>query len=148
MDELTEPFLVISGDVLTDIDLTKIVAAHEEKDAMATIGLIRVDNPLEFGIVITREDGSIERFLEKQHAPLVSALAVGQRAYYLWKTGDLAGARDLWGRLGYREDWWLIGPFENEKRLDRWLKLGAPRCSNAAMVRWVYRRTWIDVYCS
>jgi mannose-1-phosphate guanylyltransferase/phosphomannomutase len=65
MDELTEPFLVISGDVLTDLDLTKIVAAHEEKDAMATIGLIRVDNPLEFGIVITREDGSIERFLEK-----------------------------------------------------------------------------------
>jgi mannose-1-phosphate guanylyltransferase/phosphomannomutase len=65
MEELTEPFLVISGDVLTDVDLTKIVAAHEEKQGMATIGLIRVDNPLEFGIVITREDGSIERFLEK-----------------------------------------------------------------------------------
>lgn len=65
MDELTEPFLVISGDVLTDIDLTKIVEFHEQKQAMATIGLIRVDNPLEFGIVITREDGTIERFLEK-----------------------------------------------------------------------------------
>ena len=65
MDELTEAFLVISGDVLTDIDLTKIVAAHHEKQAMATIGLIRVEDPLEFGIVITRDDGSIERFLEK-----------------------------------------------------------------------------------
>jgi mannose-1-phosphate guanylyltransferase/phosphomannomutase len=65
MDELTEPFLVISGDVLTDVDLTKIVEEHEAKQAMATIGLIKVDNPLEFGIVITREDGSIERFLEK-----------------------------------------------------------------------------------
>lgn len=65
MEELTEPFLVISGDVLTDVDLTKIVAAHEQKQALATIGLIRVDNPLEFGIVITRDDGSIERFLEK-----------------------------------------------------------------------------------
>ena len=65
MDELTEPFLVISGDVLTDVDLTGIVAAHREKQALATIGLIRVDNPLEFGIVITRDDGSIERFLEK-----------------------------------------------------------------------------------
>lgn len=65
MEELTEPFLVISGDVLTDVDLTKIVEAHREKQALATIGLIRVDNPLEFGIVITREDGSIERFLEK-----------------------------------------------------------------------------------
>ncbi len=65
MDELTDPFLVISGDVLTDIDLTKIVEFHQEKEAMATIGLIRVENPLEFGIVITREDGSIDRFLEK-----------------------------------------------------------------------------------
>ncbi len=65
MAELDEPFLVISGDVLTDIDLTKIVEFHQAKKAMATIGLIRVENPLEFGIVITREDGSIERFLEK-----------------------------------------------------------------------------------
>ena len=32
---------------------------------LATIGLVRVDNPLEFGIVRTRDDGSIERFLEK-----------------------------------------------------------------------------------
>ncbi|MCC5951298.1 MAG: NTP transferase domain-containing protein [Acidimicrobiia bacterium] len=65
MDLLDERFLVISGDVLTDVDLEGIVAFHEERGAMATIGLVRVDNPLEFGIVITREDGSIERFLEK-----------------------------------------------------------------------------------
>lgn len=65
MDELDETFLVISGDVLTDIDLGKILAFHEEKQALATIGLVAVENPLEFGIVITREDGSIERFLEK-----------------------------------------------------------------------------------
>jgi mannose-1-phosphate guanylyltransferase / phosphomannomutase len=65
MDELTEPFLVISGDVITDIDLSSIVAFHQEREAFATIGLTPVENPLEFGIVITREDGSIERFLEK-----------------------------------------------------------------------------------
>lgn len=64
-DVLDERFLVISGDVLTDIDLSKIVAEHEAKGALATIGLIAVEDPLEFGIVITREDGSIERFLEK-----------------------------------------------------------------------------------
>ncbi len=62
---LDERFVVISGDVLTDIDLSAIVAFHDERDAMATIGLAHVENPLEFGIVITREDGSIERFLEK-----------------------------------------------------------------------------------
>jgi mannose-1-phosphate guanylyltransferase/phosphomannomutase len=63
--QLDEPFLVISGDVLTDIDLSALVAFHKEKGAMATIALKSMENPLEFGIVITREDGSIERFLEK-----------------------------------------------------------------------------------
>ncbi|HVF74754.1 MAG TPA: mannose-1-phosphate guanyltransferase [Acidimicrobiales bacterium] len=64
-DELDERFLVISGDVLTDIDLSAIVRFHEERGAMATIGLKSMENPLDFGIVITREDGAIERFLEK-----------------------------------------------------------------------------------
>jgi mannose-1-phosphate guanylyltransferase/phosphomannomutase len=65
MEHLTERFVVISGDVLTDIDLGAIIDFHDRKGAMATIGLAHVDNPLEFGIVITHEDGSIERFLEK-----------------------------------------------------------------------------------
>ena len=64
-DELDDRFLVISGDVLTDIDLGAIVRFHEERNALATIGLSPVDDPLEFGIVITRDDGSVERFLEK-----------------------------------------------------------------------------------
>jgi mannose-1-phosphate guanylyltransferase/phosphomannomutase len=65
MDELDDTFLVISGDVLTDIDLSAIVSYHMQRGALATIGLKSMENPLEFGIVITREDGSIERFLEK-----------------------------------------------------------------------------------
>ncbi len=65
MDELDERFLVISGDVLTDIDLSEVVAFHEKRGALATLALKAVDNPLEFGIVITREDGTVERFLEK-----------------------------------------------------------------------------------
>ena len=65
MAELDETFLVISGDVLTDIDLSAIVKFHRDKGAVATIGLKSMENPLEFGIVIAREDGSIERFLEK-----------------------------------------------------------------------------------
>ena len=62
---LDDRFLVISGDVITDIDLERIVDAHVEQDATVTIALTPVEDPLEFGIVITREDGSIERFLEK-----------------------------------------------------------------------------------
>ncbi len=65
MAQLDDRFMVISGDVLTDIDLSAIERFHEEKGALATITLKAMENPLEFGIVITREDGSIERFLEK-----------------------------------------------------------------------------------
>jgi mannose-1-phosphate guanylyltransferase/phosphomannomutase len=62
---LDDTFLVISGDALCDVDLTQIVAAHREKGASVTIGLKSVENPLEFGIVVTDEDGRVERFLEK-----------------------------------------------------------------------------------
>jgi len=62
---LDVPFLVISGDALCDIDLGALVRFHREKEALVTIGLKSVDNPLEFGIVVTDDDGRIERFLEK-----------------------------------------------------------------------------------
>lgn len=64
-ERLEDRFLVISGDVLTDIDLSAVIDFHEEKGALATLALHAVQNPLEFGIVIANEDGSIERFLEK-----------------------------------------------------------------------------------
>lgn len=64
-DFLTERFLIISGDVLTDFDLSAAVAFHEAKKAKATIMLTRVQDPLQFGVVITRDDGKITRFLEK-----------------------------------------------------------------------------------
>jgi mannose-1-phosphate guanylyltransferase/phosphomannomutase len=62
---LDDTFLVISGDALCDVDVTQLVEAHREKQASVTIGLKSVDNPLEFGIVVTDEDGRVERFLEK-----------------------------------------------------------------------------------
>jgi mannose-1-phosphate guanylyltransferase/phosphomannomutase len=64
-DRLDDTFLVISGDALCDIDLGKIVEFHREKGAAVTIGLKSVENPLEFGIVVTDENGKVERFLEK-----------------------------------------------------------------------------------
>ncbi len=59
------PFLVISGDALTDIDLSEMVRFHKENGALVTVGLTRVPNPLEFGIIIVDDDGRIQRFLEK-----------------------------------------------------------------------------------
>jgi mannose-1-phosphate guanylyltransferase / phosphomannomutase len=63
--QLDETFLVISGDALCDVDLSELVAFHKEHGAAVTIGLKSVDNPLEFGIVVTDDEGKIERFLEK-----------------------------------------------------------------------------------
>ncbi len=60
-----ETTLIISGDVLTDIDLNKAVEFHKKNGSTATIVLTRVENPLPFGIVITDEEGRIVRFLEK-----------------------------------------------------------------------------------
>ena len=56
---------MISGDALTDIDLGALVEFHRGRGAIATLALKRVQNPLEFGVVITDEEGRIERFLEK-----------------------------------------------------------------------------------
>ena len=60
-----DSFLVISGDALTDMDLSEMVRFHKDNGALVTVGLTRVPDPLEFGIVIADEDGRIQRFLEK-----------------------------------------------------------------------------------
>jgi mannose-1-phosphate guanylyltransferase / phosphomannomutase len=62
---LDDTFIIISGDALTDFDLTEVIKFHKERDALATITLTRVENPLEFGVVITDEEFRIQRFLEK-----------------------------------------------------------------------------------
>ncbi len=64
-EQLTEPFLVISGDALTDYDLTDLIKYHHEKKSLATLLLAHVPNPLEYGVIITNEDGHITQFLEK-----------------------------------------------------------------------------------
>ncbi|MDQ5821169.1 MAG: sugar phosphate nucleotidyltransferase [Actinomycetota bacterium] len=63
--KLDDTFLVISGDALCDVDLTRLIAFHKEREASVTIGLKSVENPLEFGIVVTDSEGRVERFLEK-----------------------------------------------------------------------------------
>ncbi|MFX4293959.1 mannose-1-phosphate guanyltransferase [Streptomyces bohaiensis] len=60
-----DSFLVISGDALTDFDLTELIRFHRERGALVTVCLTRVPNPLEFGITIVDDEGRVERFLEK-----------------------------------------------------------------------------------
>ena len=62
---LDEPFVIISGDAVTDINLQEVIAFHQERGAEATLTLYRVPNPLEYGVIITDADGKITQFLEK-----------------------------------------------------------------------------------
>jgi mannose-1-phosphate guanylyltransferase / phosphomannomutase len=62
---LDDTFIVISGDALTDIDLSAVIDFHKQRGSMATLTLYRVPNPLEYGVVIVDEQGRIQQFLEK-----------------------------------------------------------------------------------
>src|SRR5215472_5016746 len=62
---LDDTFLVISGDALTDIDVGSVITQHRERGSHATIVLHAVPNPLEYGVVVTDDEGNIKRFLEK-----------------------------------------------------------------------------------
>ena len=65
VDELDETFLVVNGDVLTDLDITALVAFHRSHGALATIALTAVEDPSRFGVVPTDDDGRVQTFLEK-----------------------------------------------------------------------------------
>ncbi|HEX3032570.1 MAG TPA: sugar phosphate nucleotidyltransferase [Bacillota bacterium] len=80
---LDQTFVVISGDALTDFDLSKALEFHRSKGALATLVLTRVAKPLEYGVVITGEDGKITRFLEKPSWGEVFSDTVNTGIYFL-----------------------------------------------------------------
>lgn len=80
---LDETFLVISGDSITDFDLTAAIKFHKQKQSKATLILTRVPNPIEFGVVITDEQGRINRFLEKPSTSEIFSDTVNTGTYIL-----------------------------------------------------------------
>ncbi|MEM9904951.1 MAG: mannose-1-phosphate guanyltransferase [Cyanobacteria bacterium P01_D01_bin.44] len=82
-DLLTDTFLVISGDSVTDFDLQAAIQFHKERGSKATLVLTRVPNPIEFGVVITDEDGRINRFLEKPSTSEIFSDTVNTGTYIL-----------------------------------------------------------------
>lgn len=80
---LDEPFIVISGDALTDFDLDHALRFHQEQCALATIVLAQVDTPLEYGVVMTDQQGRITRFLEKPNWSEVFSDTVNTGIYIL-----------------------------------------------------------------
>ncbi|NEO12790.1 MULTISPECIES: mannose-1-phosphate guanyltransferase [unclassified Moorena] len=80
---LNETFLVISGDSITDFDLTAAIEFHKAKKSKATLILTRVPNPVEFGVVITDKEMRIRRFLEKPSTSEIFSDTVNTGTYIL-----------------------------------------------------------------
>lgn len=62
---IDETFLVVNGDVLTDLDIGALVGFHRARGGSATISLTPVDDPSAFGVVPTEGDGRVQAFIEK-----------------------------------------------------------------------------------
>ncbi len=80
---LDDTFLVISGDCITDFDLSAAIRFHRERQAKATLILASVPNPIEFGVVITDEQQRIKRFLEKPSSSEIFSDTVNTGTYIL-----------------------------------------------------------------
>jgi mannose-1-phosphate guanylyltransferase len=78
-----EPFLVISGDALTDIDLTAFAARHREAGGIATLAVKRVADTREYGVVLHDRDGRITGFQEKP-APEEALSDLGNCGIYMF----------------------------------------------------------------
>lgn len=77
-----EPFVVVNGDIVSDINLGEMVRAHKEHSALATVALVRVSDPMQYGSVTLTPDGRIPEFTEKMPARSKSTL-VNAGAYVL-----------------------------------------------------------------
>jgi mannose-1-phosphate guanylyltransferase len=80
---LDERFLMLNGDVLTDIDLTAQIAQHEATGAKATLALVPVADPSAYGLVVLREDSSVSDFVEKPSSDNVPSNLISAGAYVL-----------------------------------------------------------------
>ncbi len=82
-DLLDERFLMLNGDVLTDIDLTAQLAQHERTGARATLALVPVEDPSAYGLVRRNADTSVSEFLEKPSSDQIDTNLVNAGAYIL-----------------------------------------------------------------
>lgn len=132
-----ETFLVMSGDGLTDADLTRLVAFHKQKKALATMGLKRVDTRLDYGVTLVDQNDRIERFFEKPSWSDVFANTVNTGIYvfepeifrYIPRKKFFDFGHDLWPLLlklklpifgcELKAYWCDIGNLQEYKRAER-----------------------------
>ncbi len=80
---LDETFLMLNGDIFTDLDITSMIGFHRERKAKATIALAPVDDPTAYGLIETGADGRITRFLEKPSWEEVTTNMINAGTYVL-----------------------------------------------------------------
>jgi NDP-sugar pyrophosphorylase family protein len=77
LDRVDDSFLVLNGDVLTDLDLGDLVALHRQRGAVATIALTPVEDARPYGLVETAADGRVLAFREKPAEPIPGTINAG-----------------------------------------------------------------------
>src|SRR3954466_4918610 len=80
---LEDRFLLLNGDVLTDLDLTAQIAQHESTGAVGTLALVPVEDPTAYGLVPLNEDNSVREFVEKPAADQIDTNLISAGAYVL-----------------------------------------------------------------
>jgi mannose-1-phosphate guanylyltransferase len=121
-DFLDERFLMLNGDVLTDLDLAAQIAQHDATGAVGTLALVPVADPTAYGLVRLHDDQSVKEFVEKPSADQIDTKLISAGAYVLERAVlDLIPAdqnvsieREVWPQLvgeglyGYAADaYWL-----------------------------------------
>jgi mannose-1-phosphate guanylyltransferase len=104
---LDERFLMLNGDVLTDIDLTAQIAQHEERGARGTLALVPVADPSAYGLVRLNENRSVKEFVEKPAADEIDTNLISAGAYVLERdvlelippARNVSIEREVWPRL-------------------------------------------------
>jgi mannose-1-phosphate guanylyltransferase len=119
---LDERFLMLNGDVLTDIDLSAQIAQHEATGAKATLALVGVEDPSAYGLVMLDQDRSVSAFVEKPSSDSGAGNLISAGAYVLEREilelvppdRNVSIEREVWPRLvgnglyGYpAEGYWI-----------------------------------------
>jgi mannose-1-phosphate guanylyltransferase len=80
---LDERFLMLNGDVLTDLDVSAQIAFHEARGARATLALVEVEDPTSYGLVRTEDDGAVVEFVEKPSPDQIDTRNISAGIYVL-----------------------------------------------------------------
>ncbi|HEX5610915.1 MAG TPA: NDP-sugar synthase [Solirubrobacterales bacterium] len=124
-EDLEDRFLALNGDVLTDLDLSALMAAHAEREARATIALYPVEDSAAYGLVSVDAAGGVLDFVEKTGEPVPGEINAG--AYFLERSvldliapgTEVSIEREVFPRL--------VGAGLGALRLDGyWMDIGTP----------------------